>query len=80
MNHVAAVIGGFRSQQKHFGQNGVRFTAIPRQTQADAMAFLNDHAFLTPMFLVDPEVLRHIEPVGCWTGSNGDRRVCFAPC
>jgi hypothetical protein len=64
MNHVAAVIGGFRSQQKHFGQNGVRFTAIPRQTQADAMAFLNDHAFLTPMFLVDPEVLRRIEPVG----------------
>ena len=64
MSHVAAVVGGFNSQQKHFGQAGVRFTAIPRETQADAMAFLNDHAFATPAFLADPEVLRRIEPVG----------------
>ncbi len=64
MNHVAAVVGGFNSQQKHFGQDGVRFTTIPRETQAGAVAFLNDHAFTTPMFLVDPEILRRIEPVG----------------
>ena len=64
MNHVAAVVGGFTSQQKHFGQDGVRFTTIPRETQAGAVAFLNDHAFTTPMFLVDPEILRRIEPVG----------------
>ena len=64
MNHVAAVVGGFNSQQKHFGQDGVRFTAIPRDVQAGAVAFLNDNAFLTPTFLVDPEILRRIEPVG----------------
>ena len=64
MNHVAAVVGGVTSQQKHFGQEGVRFTTIPRETQAGAVAFLNDHAFTTPMFLVDPEILRRIEPVG----------------
>ena len=64
MNHVAGVVGGFRSQQKHFGQDGVRFTVIPRETQVDAIAFLNDHAFQTPMFLVDPNILRRIEPVG----------------
>ena len=64
MNHVAAVVGGVTSQQKHFGQDGVRFTTIPRELQAGAVAFLNDHAFTTPMFLVDPEVLRRIEPVG----------------
>ena len=64
MSHVAAVVGGFTSQQKHFGQDGVRFTTIPRETQAGAVAFLNDHAFTTPMFLVDPEILRRIEPVG----------------
>jgi hypothetical protein len=64
MSHVAAVVGGFNSQQKHFGQRGVRFTSIARQTQADAVAFLNDHAFVTPAFLADPEVLRRIEPVG----------------
>ena len=64
MSHVAAVIGGVISQQKHFGQEGVRFTVIPRDTQAEALAFLNDHAFTTPLFLVDPEILRRIEPVG----------------
>ncbi|MEE2963798.1 MAG: zinc-dependent metalloprotease [Acidobacteriota bacterium] len=64
MNHVAAVVGGFNSQQKHFGQDGVRFTAIPRDVQAGAVAFLNDNAFLTPTFLVDAEILRRIEPVG----------------
>ena len=64
MNHVAAVIGGVRSQQKHVGQDGVRFTTIPRETQAEALAFLNDHALTTPMFLVDPEILRRIEPAG----------------
>ena len=64
MNHVAAVIGGVRSQQKHVGQDGVRFTTIPRATQAEALGFLNDHALTTPMFLVDPEILRRIEPAG----------------
>ena len=64
MNHVAAVIGGVHSQQKHVGQAGVRFTTIPRETQAEALAFLNDHAFTTPTFLVDPEILRRIEPAG----------------
>ena len=64
MNHVAAVVGGVTSQQKHFGQEGVRFATIPRETQAGAVAFLNDHAFTTPMFLVDPKILRRIEPVG----------------
>ena len=64
MNHVAAVVGGVHSQQKHVGQHGVRFTTIPRETQAEALAFLNDHAFTTPMFLVDPAILRRIEPAG----------------
>ena len=64
MNHVAAVVGGVTSQQKHFGQDGVRFQTIPRATQARAVAFLNDHAFAPPMFLIDPEILRRIEPAG----------------
>ena len=29
MNHVAAIVGGYNSQQKHIGQNGVRFVADP---------------------------------------------------
>jgi hypothetical protein len=64
MNHVAAVVGGVHSQQKHIGQDGVRFTTIPRDTQAEALAFLNDHAFTAPMFLIDPAILRRLEPAG----------------
>ena len=64
MNHVAAVVGGVRSQQKHVGQEGVRFATIPRAVQVEALAFLQSHAFETPMFLVDPEILRRIEPAG----------------
>ena len=64
MNHVAAVVGGVDSQQKHHGQDGVRFATISRDVQAGAVAFLNDHAFMPPAFLTDPEILRRIEPVG----------------
>jgi hypothetical protein len=64
MNHVAAIIGGFASQQKHIGQNGVRFQLIPRQKQEGAMKFLADNAFKTPKWLLNAEILRRIEPVG----------------
>lgn len=64
MNHVAAVVGGFDSQQKHGGQDGVRFVMIDKARQAEAVAFLNAHAFQTPVFLIDPDILRRIEATG----------------
>lgn len=64
MGHVAAIVGGFYSQQKHAGQKGVRFELVPRDKQLRAVQLLNEHAFQTPSFLIDPEVLRRIEPVG----------------
>jgi hypothetical protein len=64
MNHVANVVGGFNSQTKHIGQEGVIFTVIPKERQAEAVKFLNENAFKAPKFAVDTEVLRRIEPVG----------------
>jgi hypothetical protein len=64
MNHVAAIVGGFNSQQKHVGQEGVRFTPIDKARQAGAVKFLNANAFEVPAWAVTPEVLRRIEPVG----------------
>jgi hypothetical protein len=64
MNHVAAIVGGFSSQQKHAGQQGVIFQPIPREKQAGAVRFLSDNAFQTPTWAIDPEILRRIEPVG----------------
>ncbi len=64
MNHVAAIIGGFSSQEKHTGQTGVLFTPISREKQAGAVRFLNENAFQTPTWAINPEILRRIEPVG----------------
>lgn len=64
MNHVAAIVGGFNTQQKHIGQEGVLYTPISRARQAEAVRFVNDNAFITPKFFIKPEILRRIEPVG----------------
>ena len=64
LNHVAAIVGGYDSQQKHGGQAGVRFVPVPKERQAAAVAFLNDNAFQTPMWALNPEILRRIEPTG----------------
>ena len=64
MNHVVRVVGGFTSQQKHIGQQGVRFVTVPKAKQAEAVQFLLQNAFQTPMFLIQPDILRRIEPTG----------------
>lgn len=64
MNHVSAIVGGFNSQQKHIGQNGVRFTLTPKTRQVEAVKFLNENAFATPTWAIDKEILRRIEPIG----------------
>jgi hypothetical protein len=64
MNHVSAIIGGFDSQQKSIGQDGRLFTVVPKARQKEAVSFLVDNALTTPKWLVDPEILRRIEPAG----------------
>jgi hypothetical protein len=64
MNHVAAIVGGYNSQQKHIGQTGLRFQLIPRAKQEGAVKYLVDNAFKTPKWALNSEILRRIEPVG----------------
>ena len=64
LNHVSGLVGGFNSQQKHAGQDGVRFTIVPRERQMAAVRFLNENAFATPTWALKPEILRRIEPTG----------------
>jgi hypothetical protein len=64
MNHVAALVGGLDTQQKHAGQQGVRFTLVSKDRQAAAVQFLNDRAFTVPAFALQPEILRRIEAAG----------------
>jgi hypothetical protein len=64
MNHVVRVVGGFTSQQKHIGQQGVRFVTVPKAKQSEAVRFLVANAFQTPMFMIQPDILRRIQASG----------------
>jgi hypothetical protein len=64
MNHVVRVIGGVDSTQRHIGQQGVRFSTVPRARQVEALNFLLQNAFTTPSFMIRPEILRKIQPTG----------------
>lgn len=64
MNHVTRIIGALDSQQKHIGQNGVRFQVVARARQQEAVKFLVENALATPTLMVRPEILRRIEPSG----------------
>ncbi|MFN9894155.1 MAG: zinc-dependent metalloprotease, partial [Acidobacteriota bacterium] len=64
MLHVAGVVGGVDSHQKNGGQAGLLFTTIPAARQRKAVEFLSAQAFATPAYLVDPAILRRIEPDG----------------
>jgi hypothetical protein len=64
MGHVTQLVGGFSSQQKHIGQDGVRFTPIPAAKQSEAVQFLLANGFQTPSMFVEPELLRRMEPIG----------------
>jgi Matrixin. len=64
MNHVASIVGGYNSQEKHVGQEGLRFLPIAKERQSEAVRFLNENAFKTPEFAIRREILRRIEPSG----------------
>jgi hypothetical protein len=64
MGHVVRIIGGVDSQQKHQGQQGVRFVTVAKARQQEALQFLLDNAFTTPTFMIRPEILRRIQPTG----------------
>ncbi len=78
MNHVAAIVGGFRTQEKHAGQEGVLFTPVPKEKQAEAIRFLNANAFTAPAFAVKPEILRRIEPSGILNRIRLDQQVVLS--
>ena len=64
LRHVANVVGGAETQEKYYGQQGVRFTPISRARQQAAVRFLNENAFRTPTFFLQEDILRRIEVEG----------------
>jgi hypothetical protein len=64
MGHVAVVVGGVYRHEKYPNQQGAIHTPVPRERQAEAVAFLMENAFTTPAYFLDMEILRRVEPSG----------------
>jgi Met-zincin len=62
--HVTRIIGGVNRQTKATSQTGDVYVPVSGARQRAAMKFLQDNAFTTPMWLLDPAVLRKIESSG----------------
>jgi hypothetical protein len=74
LRHVATIPGSSTGQEKYGSQAGARFTPVPRAQQKAAVAFLRDQLFTTPTWLLDPQILRRLEPDGAVARINGAQR------
>jgi hypothetical protein len=78
LRHVAAIRGSSTGQEKYGSQPGARFTPIPRERQKAAVAFLQAQLFTTPTWLIDPALLRRLEPDGAVSRINSAQRGILA--
>ncbi|MEP0971510.1 MAG: zinc-dependent metalloprotease [Balneola sp.] len=62
--HVATNIGGVYQSRKASDQEGWVYTPVSKDYQKQAMKFLNDHAFTTPDWLLDENILYRIQAQG----------------
>ncbi|WP_405384004.1 zinc-dependent metalloprotease [Maribacter sp. LLG6340-A2] len=64
MGHVANNIGGVYENHKTYDQEGAVYTAVPKEHQQRAMAFLQEQLFATPTWMLDQEILARTEYSG----------------
>ena len=62
--HVITNVGGIYETRKTADQDGVIYEPVPEAIQKEAVTFLNEHAFTTPEWLLDKEILNRIESDG----------------
>ncbi len=64
MGHVAANVGGVYRTPRVQGQDGGFYELVPREKQEAAMQFFAEQAFATPTWMIDNDILSHIEHAG----------------
>lgn len=64
VGHVVTNIGGVYEVLKTTDEEGVRYTHLSKSEQKKSMKFLNEHAFSTPQWLIQEEIVRNIGPSG----------------
>lgn len=60
MGHALSNIGGVYENHKTYEQEGVVYEAVPEATQREAMEFLQKHAFSTPTWAFNKEILDRV--------------------
>ncbi len=74
VRHVAAIVGSVDGQEKYGSQPGPRFTPVPRERQRAAVQFVQEQLFKTPTWMLDPQILRRLEPDGAVARINSTQR------
>jgi hypothetical protein len=74
IRHVATIPGSSTGQEKYGSQPGPRFTPVPRERQKAAVRFVQENMFQTPTWLLDPAILRRLEPDGAVARINSAQR------
>ena len=64
LRHVVTVVGGVHHFYRNAGTEGEVYIPVTKVKQQEAVAFLNQHAFQVPDYLLDREILRRIESSG----------------
>ncbi len=64
ISHVITNVGGVYETSKTYDQEGAVYQTVPKATQKGAVNFLNTHAFTTPEWLLDQNLLSRIEASG----------------
>src|SRR6266568_2158253 len=64
LEHVANDVGGMILNNVWYGQGDHLYDPVSAEKQREAVAFLNEHAFQTPGYLVETNILQRLEPNG----------------
>ena len=64
MRHVVTLVGGIHANRKTSDQEGMVYHIVDADRQKAAVDFLAAQVFQTPEWLLEPEILRRIEPAG----------------
>ncbi|NIJ55998.1 zinc-dependent metalloprotease [Dyadobacter arcticus] len=62
LGHVIKNVGGIYDTPITYDMEGSTFTIVPKTTQKEAVAFLNNQLFKTPIWLLDQNILNKIKP------------------
>jgi hypothetical protein len=74
-NHVASIIGGAYTQERH--GTGRRFEPVSRAEQQRAMRYLAENAFRVPPMFLNEEILRRLESDGVVTRFSNSQAGVF---